>query len=106
MAIEVDLAAPFQSDRLLEIRTSRMKQMPGLDVMSGIDKLQRQGPMKITKLGLEGDEHDPTFHGGVDKAILGCKFSPPLPSPFSFFSPLTLPVFVFSIRVQQLTSML
>ncbi|KAH6985745.1 pyruvate kinase-like protein [Ilyonectria sp. MPI-CAGE-AT-0026] len=27
--------------------------------------------MKLTKLGLEGDEHDPTFHGGPDKAILG-----------------------------------
>ncbi|RSL42088.1 hypothetical protein CEP53_012388 [Fusarium sp. AF-6] len=27
--------------------------------------------MKVGKLGLEGDEHDPTFHGGPDKAILG-----------------------------------
>ncbi|KAL7814064.1 pyruvate kinase-like protein [Trichoderma gracile] len=65
------LAAPFEADRLLEIRTSGMKQMPGLTVMSGIDKQLRTVSMKVDKLGLEGDEHDLTFHGGLDKAILG-----------------------------------
>lgn len=69
-----DLSAPFGVDRLLEIRTSRMKKMPGLEITSGIDKTICSGPMKIGKLGLEGDEHDPTFHGGPDKAILGCEF--------------------------------
>ncbi|KAJ4185420.1 hypothetical protein NW755_008416 [Fusarium falciforme] len=66
-----ELSRPFGVDRLLEIRTSRMKKMPGLEVMSGIDKKMCLGPMKVSKLGLEGDEHDPTFHGGPDKAILG-----------------------------------
>ncbi|TFB06073.1 Putative dioxygenase subunit beta YeaX [Trichoderma ghanense] len=66
-----DLAAPFEADRLLEIRTSGMKRMPGLTVMSGIDKQLRAVSMKVDKLGLEGDEHDLTFHGGLDKAILG-----------------------------------
>ncbi|KAL6859695.1 pyruvate kinase-like protein [Trichoderma novae-zelandiae] len=66
-----DLAAPFEADRLLEIRTSGMKRMPGLAVMSGIDKQLRPVSMKVDKLGLEGDEHDLTFHGGLDKAILG-----------------------------------
>lgn len=69
----LDFTAPFESDRLLEIRTSGMKQMPGLSVMTGIDKKLCQRPMKIGKLGLEGDEHDLTFHGGPDKAILGCE---------------------------------
>lgn len=69
-----DLSRPFEVDRLLEIRTSRMKKMPGLEVMSGIDKKMCLGPMKVSKLGLEGDEHDPTFHGGPDKAILGCEY--------------------------------
>jgi MOSC domain-containing protein YiiM len=68
-----DFAAPFEVDTLLEIRTSKMKRMTGLEIMSGIDKKICPKPMKINKLGLEGDEHDPTFHGGVDKAILGCK---------------------------------
>lgn len=68
-----DFDAPFVSDTLLEIRTSRMKLMPGLTVTSGIDKQLRDGPMKIDKVGMEGDEHDLTFHGGPDKAILGCK---------------------------------
>lgn len=67
------LATPFAEDKLLEVRMSGMKKMPGLDVLSGIDKKLCNGPMKINKLGLEGDEHDLTFHGGPDKAILGCK---------------------------------
>lgn len=70
--------APFEADRLLEIRTSEMKPMPGLTITSGIDKQLCDGPMKLGKLGLEGDEHDPTFHGGPDKAILGCESSDPI----------------------------
>ncbi|KAH0527783.1 hypothetical protein TsFJ059_002725 [Trichoderma semiorbis] len=66
-----DLTAPFEADRLIEIRTSGMKRMPGLAVMSGIDKELRTVSMKVDKLGLEGDWHDLTFHGGLDKAILG-----------------------------------
>lgn len=73
--VAVDLTAPFEVDRILEIRTSRMKKMPGLEIQSGIDKTLCHGPMKINKLGLEGDEHDLTFHGGLDKAILGCKWT-------------------------------
>lgn len=72
--VDHDFDAPFESDTLLEIRTSRMKLMPGLTVSSGIDKQLRDGPMKIDKVGLEGDEHDLTFHGGPDKAILGCEY--------------------------------
>ncbi|KAH7326239.1 cytochrome P450 CYP645A1 [Stachybotrys elegans] len=68
---QIDLTAPFEVDRLLELRTSRMKKMSGLTIESGIDKTKCPGPMKINKLGLEGDEHDLTFHGGPDKAILG-----------------------------------
>lgn len=67
------LTAPFQVDTLLDVRTSKMKSMPGLTIMSGIDKASCNRPMKVSKLGLEGDEHDLTFHGGADKAILGCK---------------------------------
>jgi MOSC domain-containing protein YiiM len=70
---DVDLNEPFTPDRILEIRTSRMKTMPGLTIQSGIDKTIRDGVVQVSELGIEGDEHDPTFHGGVDKAILGCK---------------------------------
>lgn len=68
-----DFATPFEVDKLLEVRTSGMKKMPGLNVDSGIDKNICGRPMRIGKLGLEGDWHDLTFHGGPDKAILGCK---------------------------------
>ncbi|MCO7634856.1 MOSC domain-containing protein [Pseudomonas guariconensis] len=37
---------------------------------SGIDKHPRQGPLKVTFLGLEGDEQgDLRVHGGVEKAL-------------------------------------
>ncbi|OHE94010.1 MOSC domain-containing protein [Colletotrichum orchidophilum] len=70
---EIDLWSPFTSDTLLEVRTSVMKKMPGLEVTSGIDKDLRHGPIHVSHLGLEADEHDPTFHGGPDKAIHGCR---------------------------------
>ena len=70
---EVDLDAPFTSDTILEVRTGKMKPLRGLAVQSGIEKTLRQGPVAVTELGLEGDEHDPTFHGGRDKAIHGCQ---------------------------------
>jgi len=72
----VDLYAPFTVDTLLEIRMGKMKPMPGLTIESGIDKtLCPPGkPVRVTKMGIVGDEHDPTFHGGVDKAVHGCKY--------------------------------
>lgn len=71
---EIDLWSPFTSDTLLEVRTSVMKKMPGLEVTSGIDKDLRHGPIHVSYLGLDADEHDPTFHGGPDKAIHGCEY--------------------------------
>ncbi|OAA69502.1 Amphiphysin-like protein [Cordyceps fumosorosea ARSEF 2679] len=68
---DVDWAAPFQTDKLLEIRSSGKKKMPGINAMSGIDKQLHSCPVKVGKLGIEGDWHDLTFHGGPDKAILG-----------------------------------
>ncbi|OLN85934.1 putative dioxygenase subunit beta YeaX [Colletotrichum chlorophyti] len=73
---DVDLWSPFTVDTLLEVRTSTMKKMPGLEVESGIDKGLREGPVRVSHLGLEADEHDPTFHGGPDKAIHGYRFRP------------------------------
>ncbi|KAK4494891.1 hypothetical protein PRZ48_014247 [Zasmidium cellare] len=52
---------------LRELRTSKLKQLG--TVLSGIDKKQRQGQLFVANLGLTEDEHDLTFHGGVDKAI-------------------------------------
>ncbi|PHH84726.1 hypothetical protein CDD83_1484 [Cordyceps sp. RAO-2017] len=66
-----ELTRAFEADTLLEIRVSGMKKMSGLNTMSGIDKKICAGPVKISRLGLEGDEHDLTFHGGPDKAVLG-----------------------------------
>ncbi|KAI1345069.1 PK beta-barrel-protein domain-containing protein-like protein [Xylariaceae sp. FL0016] len=68
---DVDLSAPFEHDTVLEVRTSTMKTMPGLKIQSGIDKNIREGRVTVSKFGLDADEHDPTFHGGIDKAIHG-----------------------------------
>ncbi|KAI1812653.1 PK beta-barrel-protein domain-containing protein-like protein [Poronia punctata] len=67
----IDLYAPFERDTILEVRTSRMKTMPGLTIQSGIDKELRPGRIPVTSLGLDADEHDLTFHGGKDKAVHG-----------------------------------
>ncbi|KAI0017447.1 PK beta-barrel-protein domain-containing protein-like protein [Xylariomycetidae sp. FL0641] len=67
----VDLFAPVERDTILEVRTSKMKTMPGLKIESGIDKGLRTGRIAVDKTGLEADEHDLTFHGGADKALHG-----------------------------------
>lgn len=72
-AADVDLYAPFKEDIILEVRSSKMKTMPGLTIQSGIDKTIREGVVSVSHLGIDGDEHDPTFHGGRDKAIHGCE---------------------------------
>lgn len=73
-----DLRAPFTSDRILEVRQGKMKPMPNLsvEVLSGIDKFLCDGSVWVGKGGIEGDEHDYTFHGGPDKAVHGCKNHP------------------------------
>ncbi|KAK4195636.1 putative phthalate 4, 5 dioxygenase oxygenase reductase subunit [Triangularia verruculosa] len=68
---EIDLRAPLTSDPILQVRTGRMAPLAPLSIKSGINKTPRAGPVQITKLGLEGDEQDPTFHGGVEKAVHG-----------------------------------
>jgi MOSC domain-containing protein YiiM len=70
----VDLFAPFTTDTLLEVRQGKMKPMEGLKIESGIDKQRCDGFVSIGSGGIQGDEHDLTFHGGPDKAVHGCKF--------------------------------
>lgn len=70
----VDLCQPFERDTLLEVRSGRMQLMKGLSILSGINKEVLPGPVEVSVTGIIDDEHDPTFHGGPDKAILGCKF--------------------------------
>ena len=52
---------------LLEVRTSKLKKFG--TVLSGIDKKPIHKPLYVSSIGLTDDEHDLTFHGGVDKAI-------------------------------------
>lgn len=68
----IDLWAPFTSDTILEVRAGKLRKYKGLNIESGIDKTILNGPVHIGKLGIHGDEHDLTFHGGPDKAIHGC----------------------------------
>ncbi|XXH04292.1 hypothetical protein Hte_010706 [Hypoxylon texense] len=70
-ASEIDLFAPVERDIVLEIRTSKMKTMPGLKIETGIDKRIRSGRIPVSLIGLDADEHDLVFHGGKDKAIHG-----------------------------------
>ena len=65
----LNLDTPFQRDKLLQLRTSTMKTMHNLSITTGIYKLPRTSPVFCSFTGLESDEHDLTFHGGVDKAV-------------------------------------
>jgi len=47
--------------------------MPGLKIESGIDKSVVDDRIWVGKNGIEGDEHDLTFHGGPTKAVHACK---------------------------------
>lgn len=69
----IDLDAPFTNDKILEVRRGRIKPLPGLTVLSGIDKSVCDEPVYVGRGGIVDDEHDYTFHGGPDKAIHGCK---------------------------------
>ncbi|CAN8106499.1 unnamed protein product [Discula destructiva] len=68
---EIDLWASCTSDTILEVRSGKLKKYKGLNIESGIDKSLLNGPVRIGKLGIDGDEHDLTFHGGPDKAVHG-----------------------------------
>jgi MOSC domain-containing protein YiiM/ferredoxin-NADP reductase len=66
----VGLKLPFETERLLQVRTGKIKPLYHLPVKSAIYKNPHARPVKVTKLGCEGDEHAYEFHGGPDKALL------------------------------------
>jgi MOSC domain-containing protein YiiM/ferredoxin-NADP reductase len=55
---------------LQEVRTGRIRSVFDSGVRSAIYKDPRNGPVKVTKLGCEGDQQAYKFHGGPDKALL------------------------------------
>jgi MOSC domain-containing protein YiiM/ferredoxin-NADP reductase len=61
--------SPFREDVLLQVRTGKVQPLHDLPVQSGIYKDLRNGPVKVSTLGCEGDEH--AFRpGDVDKALM------------------------------------
>ena len=60
--------------RLLELRTGRIRAYPGTGGepwRSAIAKQPAPGPLRLTRLGLEGDQvAHPDVHGGPDQAVL------------------------------------
>ncbi|KAH7399900.1 MOSC domain-containing protein [Cadophora sp. MPI-SDFR-AT-0126] len=64
-----DLSAPWHKDTVLQLRTSKMKPMRNLSITTGIYKQPRTSRVFCSFTGLADDEHDLTFHGGVDKAV-------------------------------------
>lgn len=64
-----DLNAPFETPVLLHLRTAKMQTMKNLSITTGIYKVPRPDRVFCSSTGLESDEHDLTFHGGIDKAV-------------------------------------
>ncbi|TLS24105.1 hypothetical protein PpBr36_08366 [Pyricularia pennisetigena] len=64
-----DLNSPVTEDEVLEVRSGKLRSFDGINVMTGIFKTTHDGSVTVTEMGIQGDEHDYTFHGGPDKAI-------------------------------------
>ena len=64
------LEQPWQGERLIQLRTGKIKSAVFGLGPSAIFKNVRTGPVNVTKLGCDGDEHAYEFHGGPDKALL------------------------------------
>jgi len=62
--------SPQRMNTILQVRTGRLRPVFGLENPSGIFKTPHQAPVKVSFLGLEGDEHGYIGHGGVDKALM------------------------------------
>ena len=64
------LMAPIPpATKLLAVNTGILKPLGQLSINSAIDKTPRYGRVHVSNMGLVGDEHDMTFHGGRDKAL-------------------------------------
>ncbi|PMD41045.1 PK beta-barrel-protein domain-containing protein-like protein [Hyaloscypha variabilis F] len=59
-----------QISTVLQVRTGKLRPVFGLKNPSGIFKTPHQAPVRVSFLGLEGDEHGYIGHGGVDKALM------------------------------------
>ncbi|KAG9245185.1 MOSC domain-containing protein [Calycina marina] len=60
---------PHKTGTIIQLRTSRMKQMRALAITTGIYKIPTTAILWCSSTGLQDDEHDLTFHGGFDKAV-------------------------------------
>ncbi|KAF2804644.1 PK beta-barrel-protein domain-containing protein-like protein [Mytilinidion resinicola] len=65
-----ELEQPFQTEKLDQVRTGKVKKVFGGKALSAIYKVPHKEAIKVSKLGCEGDEHHYEFHGGPDKALL------------------------------------
>jgi MOSC domain-containing protein YiiM len=63
------LQSPFSGERIVQIRTGKIKPLYKLPVTSAIYKSPRKDVVYVTLLDCERDEHAYEFHGGPDKAL-------------------------------------
>ncbi|KAF4535479.1 Vanillate o-demethylase [Lasiodiplodia theobromae] len=68
----IDFTAPWTTDTLLQVRTGKTRTVPGTSIPSAIAKRPRLDPdgVRLTALGLAGDQQTFFKHGGPDKAVL------------------------------------
>ncbi|KAF3400919.1 Phthalate dioxygenase reductase [Talaromyces pinophilus] len=64
------LERPWQSEKLIQVRTGKVKPTFATREPSALYKQVRTGPITVNSLGCEGDEHAFEFHGGPEKALL------------------------------------
>ncbi|RDW65490.1 hypothetical protein BP5796_10182 [Coleophoma crateriformis] len=63
-------AGSFKRDKIIQVRTGKVKPCFGLSDPSAIYKSPLTKPVRVTVLGCEGDEQAYEHHGGPDKALM------------------------------------
>jgi MOSC domain-containing protein YiiM/ferredoxin-NADP reductase len=64
------LEQPWHGEKLIQVRTGKVKPTFATREPSALYKQTRSGPIIVNSLGCEGDEHAFEFHGGPEKALL------------------------------------
>ncbi|KAK5625824.1 hypothetical protein RRF57_001540 [Xylaria bambusicola] len=68
-ASESDLAPRPSKDKVLSLRTGRVRPLAGVKITSAINKQPRQGKVHLTRLGFSGDERQFVPHKSPDNAV-------------------------------------
>ena len=69
LSVDVDAAPLPPKDVLLSVRTGKIRPLGGVKIRSAINKLARPGRVRVTEVGIPGDESEFIMAGGPERAL-------------------------------------